>query len=119
MITDLSYLQSMSGSDSTFIHEMVEIFREQISEYSSEMPRLLQTSDFENLSRVAHKAKSSVAVMGMASEAELLKELELQAHEEIDTHLYNEMINRFIERSALALNELDEYLSNQQSYDHS
>lgn len=112
MITDLSYLESMSGSDSKFIREMVEIFREQIGEYSSIMPRLLEAADYDNLSKIAHKAKSSVAVMGMSTEAELLKKLEINAHEGIDTHLYKEMIDRFIERSALALNELDTYLSN-------
>lgn len=113
MITDLSYLQSMSGNDTKFIKEMVDIFREQIGEYSSEMPRLLEASDFENLSKIAHKAKSSVAVMGMSAEAELLKELETKSHEAIDTQSYKEMIDRFIERSALALDELDDYLSNQ------
>lgn len=112
MITDLSYLQSMSGNDNKFIREMVDIFREQIGEYSSEMPRLLEASDFENLSKIAHKAKSSVAVMGMNSEAELLKELELKSHEGIDTQSYKGMIDRFIERSALALVELDDYLTN-------
>jgi len=113
MITDLSYLQSMSGNDTKFIQEMVDIFREQIGEYSSEMPRLLEASDFENLSKIAHKAKSSVAVMGMSTEAELLKDLEIKSHDAIDTHSYKEMIDRFIERSALALDELDTYLSNQ------
>jgi len=112
MITDLSYLQSMSGSDSKFIREMVEIFREQIGEYSSEMPRLLAASDYENLSKIAHKAKSSLAVMGMNAEADLLKDLEIKAHDRIETHSYKEMIDLFIERSALALNELDAYLSN-------
>ena len=112
MITDLSYLQSMSGNDSKFIREMVEIFREQIGEYSSEMPRLLETADYDNLSRIAHKAKSSLAVMGMNAEAELLKDLEIKANDRIETHSFKEMIDHFIERSALALNELDEYLSN-------
>lgn len=113
MITDLSYLQSMSENDTKFIKEMVDIFREQIGEYSSEMPRLLEASDFENLSKIAHKAKSSVAVMGMSTEAELLKELEIKSYEGIETQTYKEMIDRFIARSALALDELDDYLSNQ------
>jgi HPt (histidine-containing phosphotransfer) domain-containing protein len=112
MITDLSYLESMSDSDLKFIREMVEIFREQIGEYSSEMPRLLAAADYKNLSKVAHKAKSSLAVMGMNTEAELLKELEIKAHDGLETHLYKGMIDHFIERSALALDELDVYLSN-------
>jgi HPt (histidine-containing phosphotransfer) domain-containing protein len=104
----------MSANDSKFIREMVDIFREQIGEYSSELPRLLDASDYKSLSRVAHKAKSSVAVMGMTAEAELLKELELKSLDAIDVDTYKEMIDQFIERSRLALNELDAYLSNQE-----
>ena len=34
MITDLNYLKTMSGGDSKFIQEMIELFREQIEEYN-------------------------------------------------------------------------------------
>ncbi len=111
MITDLSYLESMSGNDHKFIREMVDIFREQIEEYSIEMPRLLQASDYENLSRVAHKAKSSVAVMGMQSEADRLKELEFKSKEGLEPESYKELIDTFIENSGYALIELEQYLS--------
>ena len=76
MITDLNYLKTMSGGDSKFIREMISLFRDQIEEYKSIMPELLQNKDYDGLSKVAHKAKSSVAVMGMAEVAELLKELD-------------------------------------------
>ncbi len=55
------------------------------------MPRLLKEKEYDGLSKLAHKAKSSVAVMGMTGVAELLKELEKLAHdgmERIGTRLW-------------------------------
>ncbi len=111
MITDLSYLRSMSDDDKNFIREMAEIFREQILEFSVQMPELLEKSDFLNLSRAAHKAKSSVAVMGMAKEAEMLKNLEIKAKEELEVETYGEIIDIFIKNSNTAIEELDNYLN--------
>lgn len=100
----------MSGNDYSFIKEMVEIFRDQIMEYTQQMPELNEKKDYENLSKVAHKAKSSVAVMGMSKEAELLKEIELKARAGKETGNFAEMIDEFIKSAGLALEELAEYL---------
>lgn len=107
MITDLSYLKTMAGNDPVFIKEMIGIFKEQIEELSVSMPDHLQKQKYGLLSKAAHKAKSSVAVMGMTMEADLLKELEILADAGRDTDRYGEMIDRFLERSKLAIEELD------------
>jgi len=106
MITDLNYLRTMSGGDSKFIKEMIDLFREQIDEYKSIMPELLQNKDYDGLSKVAHKAKSSVAVMGMSEVADLLKELEILSHDEKEIERYEPMIEHFLEQSELAISEL-------------
>lgn len=108
MITDLNYLKTMSGGDSKFIREMIDLFREQIDEYKSIMPELLQNKDYDGLSKIAHKAKSSVAVMGMIQVSELLKELEVIANEGKEVERYESMINHFIEQSELAITELED-----------
>jgi HPt (histidine-containing phosphotransfer) domain-containing protein len=107
MITDLNYLKTMSGGDPKFIREMIDLFREQIDEYKSIMPSLLDNKDYESLSKVAHKAKSSVAVMGMNEVADLLKELEILANERKEVGRYESMISYFLEQSDLALRELE------------
>jgi HPt (histidine-containing phosphotransfer) domain-containing protein len=107
MITDLNYLKTMSDGDPKFIREMIGLFREQVEEYRVTMPDLLRKKDYENLSKTAHKAKSSVAVMGMQEVADLLKELELLAHEKKEEERYEEMISRFLEQSRMALEELE------------
>jgi len=108
MITDLNYLKTMSGGDSRFIREMIDLFREQIDEYKSIMPELLQNKDYESLSKIAHKAKSSVAVMGMSQVSELLKELEIITNDGKEVERYESMINHFLEQSDLAITELEE-----------
>ena len=107
MITDLNYLKTMSGGDTKFIREMIDLFREQIDEYKELMPELLRNKDYDNLSKMAHKAKSSVAVMGMTYVADLLKDLEILSHEEKEVERYELMINDFLEQSQLALIELE------------
>lgn len=107
MIADLNYLKTMSGGDSKFIREMIELFREQVDEYKQLMPDLLQNEKYDELGKVAHKAKSSVAVMGMTEVAELLKQLEILAHEQQEVDRYGAMIDEFLEQSQLALDELE------------
>ena len=107
MITDLDYLKTMSGGDDKFIREMIDIFREQVGEYCQMMPDLLQKKDYLNLSKLAHKAKSSVAVMGMSDVADLLKKLEILTHEGKEADRYESMVNEFIDKSQAAVEELD------------
>lgn len=107
MITDLNYLKTMSGGDAKFIREMIDLFREQIDEYKSIMPELLQKKDYDGLSKIAHKAKSSVAVMGMSQMAELLKELEIITHDEKEVERYEPLVTHFLEQSELAITELE------------
>ena len=47
----------MSGGDSKFIQEMIDLFCEQVKEYKKQMPELLRIKDYDGLSKMAHKAK--------------------------------------------------------------
>lgn len=107
MITDLTYLKSMANEDIHFIKEMIDIFKVQIEEYSIKMPELLAKEDYENLSKLAHKAKSSVAVMGMSKEAEILGKLENNARARIEIQTYKSMVDTFVEHAAEAVTELN------------
>lgn len=98
----------MSGGDAAFIAEMIGLFSEQVDEYAELMPKLIQEKDYDGLSKMAHKAKSSVAVMGMNSVAELLKELEKLAHDGLESERYEGMVGKFLEQSKLAVAELDQ-----------
>ncbi len=108
MITDLNYLKTMSDGDSAFINEMISLFKEQVEEYSALMPTLLDEEKWLDLSKLAHKAKSSVAVMGMKDTANLLKNLEILAREAKNVERYPDMVALFLANCSQAVSELQQ-----------
>ena len=108
MISDLSYLKTLSGEDESFIRDMINIFKEQFAEYADEMPALVKKADYINLSKLAHKAKSSVAVMGMSKVADQLQKLELLAKIGEQKETYEGIIQDFLTQTSLAIKELEE-----------
>ena len=106
------YLESVSGGDMEVISELISIFKEQVSEMADEMDSLYGKGDYYNLGLLAHKAKSSVAIMGMDDLADMLKKFELQAKEGTATDKYPEFINRFKEQTVNAVTELDRFMKN-------
>jgi HPt (histidine-containing phosphotransfer) domain-containing protein len=106
------YLDSVSGGDADTICEIVDIFREQCVEMVKEMKSLNTSGNFKALGLLAHKAKSSVAIMGMEDLALMLKTMELQAKEGKDTLMYGSYIDRFENETRAAIEELDDFISN-------
>ena len=111
MSTDLSYLESMTEGDTGLISEMIEIFSTQVVEFSELMQEFLERKDWQELSKLAHKAKSSVAIMGMTVLSEKLRDLEKLAKEEKEVHSFPEYIDYFNTASRDAVTELKNYLT--------
>ena len=103
---NLDYLKSMAGDNQDLIVEMVEIFVDQIPEFNEIFESLYEKEDWYNLGMQAHKAKSSVAIMGMDDLAAMLKEFELLAKEGRSPEKYAEYIRRFKEETERAAEEL-------------
>lgn len=104
------YLDSVSAGDNDVTIEIIEMFREQVAEISAEMMKLLDEKNYYNLGLLAHKAKSSVAIMGMAELAGILKTLELTAKEGIETQNYESYVTKFRVDTAEAVRELDDLI---------
>ncbi|MDY0098747.1 MAG: Hpt domain-containing protein [Bacteroidales bacterium] len=101
------YLEMVAGSDPELKKDLVRIFREQVIEFYSEMQTLLSQKKYTELGLLAHKAKSSVAIMGMDSLAEMLKTLELNAKDGLNPSEYGSYIERFGSDTRSALAELE------------
>ena len=108
MITDLTYLTNMAGGNTGIVKEMIGIFIEQVQEYIVDMQRHLAEKDYISMGRLAHKAKSSVAIMGMTELAADLKILELISKESVDIEKYPDFVTRFVSQCQLAIVELQE-----------
>lgn len=104
------YLDSVSGGDIETFIEITSIFREQVVEFSREMASLLERKEYYSLGLLAHKAKSSVAIMGMNDLALMLKTFELQAKESRETEKYESYISRFRTETGEAVGELDDLI---------
>lgn len=110
MHVNLEYLEMVSGGDHDIVSELIDIFRKQSKEFHDEMLYLNESKLYSQLSQLAHKAKSSVAIMGMEQLATRMKQLEIMAREGDKPEEYEEIIEFFGSESALALIELDDYL---------
>jgi HPt (histidine-containing phosphotransfer) domain-containing protein len=110
----MEYLDSVSGGDPEVINELLEIFREQSVEIYNEMKSHLASENYPSLGLLAHKAKSSVAIMGMSEMADMLKKFELQARDGKESQLYESYIERFLSDTQVAIKELEDLIHNRQ-----
>ena len=108
---NMEYLDSVSGGDPEIIREIVNMFKDQSIEMYNEMKSHFSGKNYISLGLLAHKAKSSVAIMGMNDLALMLKTFELQAREGKESELYESYITRFKMETEAAVKEL-EYLVN-------
>jgi HPt (histidine-containing phosphotransfer) domain-containing protein len=108
------YIDSVCGGDNATFLEIAAIFREQVKEFHNEMKSLLSRKEYYNLGLLAHKAKSSVAIMGMSDLAVMLKTFELQAKEGKDVEKYESYILKFRSDTEEALKEIDDLISKMQ-----
>ena len=111
---NMEYLDSVAGGDIGIITEIANLFKEQSVEIHKEMVSLLAEKDYTSLGLLAHKAKSSVAILGMSEMAQLLKTFELQAKEAKEIHLYESYIEKFKNDTKEAVKELDDIIINRQ-----
>ncbi len=111
MITDLKYLQQMTGNDSAIMKEMIDSFLLQLTEMRSEFKLLIDSKNWLELSRLAHKIKSSALVMGVEPMSNEMKELELLAKEAKNTEKYPEYMERFNALTEMAEVELKAFVA--------
>jgi HPt (histidine-containing phosphotransfer) domain-containing protein len=110
MLMDLKYLQQMTGNDSQIMNEMIELFLNQLAEMRVEIELLLNEKKWFELSRLAHKIKSSALVMGAEQMSDEMKELELLSKDGKNPEKYPDYIARFNTMIDLIEIELKPYL---------
>jgi HPt (histidine-containing phosphotransfer) domain-containing protein len=109
---NMEYLDSVSGGDPDILREIIVLFKVQSAEIYNEMKSNLADRNYVPLGLLAHKAKSSVAIMGMNDLASMLKTFELQAKEGKESELYDSYITRFKTETEAAIKELENIVDN-------
>lgn len=112
MKTDLTYLRNMSAGNKELVVEMIDIFKEQVTEFCVGMDNYMKNNEYELLGRLAHKAKSSISIMGLNELADELKKFETLAKSGQEIDKYPVYIQRFKDETFEAMQELEEVAKN-------
>lgn len=103
---NLDYLQSIGQGDNKFKNDLIDIFREQIPKLAEQLKKALDDKQYDELSAVAHKAKSSVAMLGIVTLRSQMETLENKARESEEPETYAQLVSDFCTISELVLNEI-------------
>ena len=84
---DLSYLNQVFQGNQEMINNIIQLFLQQVPEYITEMEVCVEGDDLLALHPLAHKAKSSVTMLGLRSMESNILEIERKskAHLELAT----------------------------------
>ena len=116
MKVNLSYLREWSDGDKGKVLEMINIFKSQIEEFAHDMDEYLEKKDYIALGKLAHKAKSSISIMGLDELSKDMKELENLTKSGKEEDKYSILVNKFKQETAIAVKELDDVLQNSDSF---
>lgn len=105
-LINLSYLNEISDGDNDLVLEIINIFITEVPTYIMMMKDYHQKEYWNELSKLAHKAKASSSIMGMKQLTNELKNLEILAKEKKDTRLYSSFILNIENQFNLAIEEL-------------
>lgn len=100
------YLKEMAEGEEEVIREMTEIFKGQVPELIEKMENALAAKDYDKLRETAHRAKSSVAILGLNDLSESMKTLEQNAEAKTNVHTYDDYVELFKTTCNKALEDL-------------
>jgi len=109
--TNLDYLRNITGGDKNSMRENILLFIEQVPEFIGNMKKHLEEKNYAELGREAHKAKSSVMILGMEELGYDLKSLQLSTISGTRVETYAQHLERFENECLLAVTELEQELT--------
>lgn len=104
---DPTHLNSVTDGDEKFKQELISVFIQQLPTLLVGLEKALDEKNYQQLSAIAHKTKSSVALMGIESLRADMAELELQAKNGNDEELFKKIVTNFISVSTDVLAEIE------------
>lgn len=97
---DLEHLRMITGDDSEFMIEIMEMIQAESPEVLNEITGYFTQREFQPLAKAAHKYKSSINILGNAEMIQLMKELEIRSADTHDASEIEPMIGQFEEQVA-------------------
>ena len=104
--SDLTYLKEVTGGETEFMKDMINIFMDQVPEFIENMEKHYANGDYIDLGKEAHKAKSSVIILGMNDLGVKMKELQILTENNEGIESYPSYIEDFKTQCLGAVEEL-------------
>jgi CheY-like chemotaxis protein/HPt (histidine-containing phosphotransfer) domain-containing protein len=79
ILYDLSMIQSVSGGDDAFIKKMIRLFIQTVPQNVQELVDATNNGNWEQVSKMAHKLKSTIDSMGIRSVHDVIRTIEMHA----------------------------------------
>jgi len=107
---NLDYLNEISEGSTDLKRDLISMFIQQVPDFSNQLDSYFSSGDYYALGKLAHKIKSSVAMMGIDELTSDMKKLEKIAVEGKEREKYPIFISKFKAISTEAVNELNTIL---------
>ena len=105
--TNLDYLRTITEGDTESVRELIILFIEQVPELIENLKKFLAEGRYPELGSEAHKAKSSVMIMGMDDLGHDMKTLQLATIARTDVETYAQYVSKFELQCLAAIDELN------------
>jgi CheY-like chemotaxis protein len=91
---DLAMIQSVSGGDEGFIKKMIQLFIQTVPQNVQELVSATSQGNWEQVSKMAHKLKSTIDSMGIRSVHDQIRNVEMRAKNLEQLELVPEMVKQ-------------------------
>lgn len=106
-ILNFDYVESIAQGNNNFKQELLNLFKEQLPELKNSLNKYLNEENYDMLSSIAHKAKSSVSMFGIDVLKNDMEQLEQDAKKQINKENYKNIVGRFNLLSDQILKEIE------------
>lgn len=108
-LLNFDYIENVAQNDVDLKNELLQLFIKQLSEISIHLSKYLTEKNYDMLSAVAHKAKSSVAMFGIEVLRKDMEQLENDAKKGINKENYIKIVEEFNTLSEQILDETKDF----------
>ena len=103
---NLEYLNEVSANVE-FKKKIFNMFKKEVEDIEKKMITALKSNNTKELADLAHKAKSSVSILGMKAVAGEMKKLELDIINNLEINSYEKRVYDFLDSCKKAIEEIN------------
>lgn len=91
------------------IDQIIDLFLKQVPEYVQEMQHCVARNELGELHALAHKAKSSVSILGLKQMEQHILKIEYHSRQKAEMETLPKLVEDLIRDSELAFHQLKNY----------